>query len=171
VTVTLHSSWRGLVVNSIGALLVLAGGLLAVNRGGWNVISTSVFLIGVALVAVMLFDYPAATTFTERGVTRRMMLRRQRIEWESMGQLSRTRPGLTSGWRKVQHGGLVAVVGRRRYLLVDRCESADEFDQLESVVGGRARDLLDEVPRPSEAADPTWLYRSAKWAPERRGDR
>ena len=152
-------------------MLVLAGGVLAVSRGGWNLIPTVVFLIGVALVAVMLFDYPAASAFSERGVTRRMMLRRQRIDWAAMSQLSRTRPGLTAGWRKVQHGGLVAVVGRRRYLLVDRCESLDEFDRLESVVGGRARELLDEVPRPSEAADPTWLYRSAKWAPERRGDR
>lgn len=168
---TLHSSWRGLVVNTLGALLVLGGGVLAVSRGGWNVISTVVFVVGVGLVGVMAFDYPVASTFSSEGVTRRMMVRRHHLAWARVDQLSRTRPGLTSGWRKVQHGGLVAVVGRRRYLLVDRCESLDEFHGLEDLVSGRSRELLDEVPVPPDAALPTWLYRSGKWAPERRDDR
>lgn len=168
---TLHSSWRGLVFNTLGALIVLGGGVLAVSRGGWNVLSTMVFVVGVGLVAVMVFDYPVASTVSTDGVTRRMMLRRQHLPWERIDQLSRTRPGLTSGWRKVQHGGLVAVIGRRRYLLVDRCESLDEFRRLEDLVSGRSRELLDEVPVPPEAALPTWLYRSGKWAPERQDDR
>ncbi len=168
---TLHSSWRGLVFNSLGALLVLGGGVLAVSRGGWNVISTFVFVVGAGLVVVMALDYPVASTFSAEGVTRRMMLRRQHLPWDRIDQLSRTRPGLTSGLRKVQHGGLVAVVGKRRYLLVDRCESLDEFHRLEDLASGRSRELLDEVPVPPDAALPTWLYRSGKWAPERRGDR
>jgi hypothetical protein len=170
-SVTLHSSWRGIVGNALGALLVWGGGILGVSVGGWRPLPTFVFVLGLLLMAVVALDHPVASTFTAQGVTRRMMLRRQHLAWERVGQLSRTRPALTAGWRKVAHGGLVAVVGRRRYLLVDHCESADEFERVEEVVGDQRERLLDAVPRPTAQTGPTWLYRRARWAPDGEQDR
>ena len=167
-SITLHSSWRGIVLNFSGALLVLAAGLWAVAGGGVNVISVIILLMGAALVAVVLFDYPVASTFSADGVVRRTMLRHQHIDWGRIDQLSRTRPKLLASFRKIGHGGLVAVIGKRRYLLVDHCESRDEFKELERITGDRAEEIgLDEVPRPAKGTAPTWVHRLSKWAPDR----
>jgi len=166
-SVTFHSSWRGIIFNAAGALLVLAAGVWAVFGGGVNVISSIVLLIGLGLVAVVLFDYPIASTFSADGVVRRTMLRHQHIAWDRIDQLSRTRPKLLSSFRKLAHGGLVAVMGRRRYLLVDHCESQDEFKEFERIIVDRADEIgLDEVPRPAEGTAPTWVYRRSRWAPD-----
>jgi len=168
-SVTLHSSWRGIVLNALGALVVLAAGGYSVSTGGVNGISVVVLTLGLGFVGVVLFDYPVACTFTVGGVTRRMMLRQQRISWDRIDQLSRTRPKLLSSFRKLAHGGLVAVVGKRRYLLVDHCESRDEFNEIERLVGGQADEIgLWEVPRPAKGTDPTWVYRRSRWAPDQR---
>jgi hypothetical protein len=166
-SVTLHSSWRGIVLNASGALLVLAAGIWSVSGGGLNLISVIILLMGVSLAAVVLFDYPVASTFSADGIVRRMMLRHQHIDWDRIDQLSRTRPKLLSSFRKIGHGGLVAVIGKRRYLLVDHCESRDEFKELELVLGDRADEIgLDEVPRPAKGTAPTWVYRRSRWAPD-----
>jgi hypothetical protein len=166
-SITLHSSWRGIVLNSLGALIVLAVGIWGLAGGGLNVISSIVFVAGVILVGVVLFDYPVAATFSADGVVRRMMLRRQNMDWSRIDQLSRTRPKMLSSFRKLAHGGLIAVVGRRRYLLVDHCESRDEYNEVERLVGERADEIgLWEVPRPAKGTNPTWLYRRSKWEPD-----
>jgi hypothetical protein len=85
--------------------------------------------------------------------------------------LSRTRPGLASGFRKLAHGGLIAVVGRRRYLLTDRCESLEEYEAVEQSIGGRAEELMAAVPEPPARSVPTWWYRRRKWAPDQPGER
>ena len=171
-SVTLHSSWRGIVLNSSGALLVLAAGLWAVSGGGVNVISVIILPMGMALVAVVLFDYPLATSFSADGLARRMMLRHQHITWDRIDQLSRTRPKLLASFRKIGHGGLVAVIGNRRYLLVDHCESRDEFKEIERITEDRADEIgLDEVPRPAKGTAPTWVYRRSRWAPDGPGRR
>ena len=165
--VTLHSSWRGIILNTSGALLVLIAGIWAVSSAGWKVVPTLVLLFGMSLAGVVALDYPIASSFSADGVTRRMMLRHQYMDWDRIDQLSRTRPKLLSSWRKLGHGGLVAIVGRRRYLLVDHCESRNEFNEVERLVGERADEIgLWEVPRPAEEASPTWLYRRSKWAPD-----
>lgn len=170
-SVTLHSSWSGITANAFGATLVLAGGIFAVVASGWDVMPIFFLVLGVVFVGVVTLDYPVASTFTADGVVRHMMLRRQRLSWTRIGQLSRTRPGLTSGFRKVAHGGLVAVIGRKRYLLVDHCESADEFRAVEELLDEVGAELLEPVPRPREDVEPTWLYRRSKWAPERQSRR
>ena len=64
-------------------------------------------------------------------------------------------------------GGLTAVVGRRRYLLVDRAESLDEYQELFWLVDGLGHDVgIERVLPPDTEIPPTWLYRRAKWAPE-----
>ncbi len=163
--VTLHSTWRGIVLSSVGAIAVLAIGIFSVVSGGWGVLSAGVVLIGMALAAVALLDYPIASTFDEHGVTRRMALRRHVITWSSIDQLSRTRPGTVQNLRKLAHGGLVAVRGRRRYLLVDQCESLDEFNAVAAFAVYDGDDLADAVPMPPSAMTPTWIHRRAKWAP------
>lgn len=166
-SVTLHSSWRGIILNASGALLVLTAGIWSVSSGGVNVISVAILLMGLSLVAVVLFDYPIASTFSADGVVRRMMLRHQRMSWDRIEQLSRTRPKLLSNFRKLAPGGLVAVIGKRRYLLVDHCESRDEYKELERLVDERADEIgLWEVPRPAKGTAPTWVYRRSKWEPD-----
>lgn len=159
------------MLSSVGGVAVLAVGVIAVVRGGWGVASAGVTLMGVALVAVALFDYPVATTFDADGVTRRMVLRRHHLAWSSIDQLSRTRPGLMRNLRKLAHGGLVAVRGRRRYLLVDQCESLDEFGAVVRHAVYDGVDLAAGVPVPPDATLPTWLHRRSKWAPDRGTDR
>jgi hypothetical protein len=167
-SVTLHSSWRGIILNASGALIVLAVGMYSVSSGGVNVISVIILLMGMALVAVVLSDYPIASSFSADGIVRRMMLRHQHIDWDRIDQLSRTRPKLLASFRKIGHGGLVAVIGKRRYLLVDHCESRDEFKEIERITEDRADEIgLDEVPRPTKGTAPTWVYRRSKWAPDR----
>ena len=169
--VTLHSTWRGLVLSAAGAFAVLALGLLAVVRGGWGAVSTIVVVVGVGLGAVTLLDYPIASTFDSVGVSRRMALRRHQMSWSSIDQLSRTRPGTVQNLRKLAHGGLVAARGRRRYLLVDQCESLAEFRRIEALAVHDGDPLASAVPQPREDQPPTWLHRRAKWAPTSHGDR
>ena len=165
-SVTLHSSWRRIVAAAVGASVVLLAGILVVAGAGWRVIPTATLVFGVALVAIVLFDYPVASTFDEDGVTRRMVLRRQRLRWDRIDSLSRTRPALVSGFRKLAQGGLVAVAGRRRYLLVDRCESLEEYEAVQRAMGERAMGLMATTPEPPAGMVPTWWYRRRKWAPE-----
>jgi hypothetical protein len=166
VDLTLHSSWRGLALSTAGSLLVVVAGLIGVLRGGWRVFPTLVLVCGVGFLLVVLLDYPVASTFTIDGVRRRMPLRSQFFGWERVDTLTRARPGLANGLRGMKHGGLAAVVGKRRYLLVDQPESAEEFDQLYPLVADGANDvMLGERMRPFDGTPPTWLYRRAKWAP------
>ena len=132
---------------------------------------TATLVFGVVLVAIVLFDYPVASTFDADGVTRHMVFRRHRLSWDRVEKLSRTRPGLVSGFRKLAYGGLVAVVGPRRYLLTDRCESLEEYGAVQQAIGARAEDLMATTPEPPAGSVPTWWYRRRKWAPDGAGHR
>jgi hypothetical protein len=170
-SVTLHGSWRGIVTSYAGAAIVLVAGALVVASVGFRVLPTLVLVVGLVFTLIVLFDYPIAVTFDAEGLTRRTLLRRQRMRWSGIDQLSRSRPGVVAGFRKLAHGGLVAVVGRRRYMLVDRCESPDEYAELERILDPVDVCILERVPRPHPSASPTWLYRRARWAPEQPSDR
>jgi hypothetical protein len=164
---TLHSSWRGIAGVYAGASIVLAIGVVAVVGGGWRVFSVVMLAVGLLLTLGAGADFPIASTFTAEGVHRHTLLRRQYLPWNKVTQLSRSRTGIVAGMRKTTLGGMVAAVGRRKYLLVDQGESGPEFDRLVSVVGGRQEELrLDVLSRPADDAAPTWLYRKARWAPD-----
>lgn len=168
--VVVHSSWSGLLGASLGALVLLGAGAVGVVLGGWRVIPTGLFVLGVLFVATVVFDYPVATAFDADGLTRRMLLRRHRILWDRVDQLTRSRPGFTAGLRGTRHGGLTAVVGRRRILLVDQPESPAEYDAVCAVMGDRSFDVgLFGGMRPPDGTNPTWLYRSKRWSPLRDG--
>lgn len=171
-SITLHSSWRGIVAAFAGSSLLLLAGATGVAVTGWRVFPTSLLALGVVFVAGVAADYPIASTFTADGVERRALLRRHRIAWERVDQLSRARPGLLGNVRRMVLGGLVAVIGRRRYLLVDQVESGPEHDRLEAVLGEWGRQLeLDRLTRPSDDVTPTWVYRRPRWAPDEAPDR
>lgn len=73
------------------------------------------------------------------------------------GPYGRTRPA---------PGGLVAACGRRRYLLVDRSEGAEEFDAVVDGLVAWAPGLAVHAARPPAGWPPTWLYRRGARAAE-----
>lgn len=167
---SLHSAWFGIIANLGGALIVLAAGVLAVAGVGVKIVPSVVLAVGALLVIGVAFDYPVSSNFSVRGIERRPLLRRQLIPWDRIEGISRARPALRASMRGFAPGGLVAVVGRRRYLLVDRPESGSEHDRLVALIASWDLDL-PLGSRPSDELPPTWLYRRARWAPDRRDDR
>lgn len=163
--ITIHSSWRGVVWSHVGALSVLLVGVITVSANGTRMVPMLVLAGGVVLTTGALFDYPVAATFDRVGVTRRAPLRRHRIRWERVDQLTRTRPGIFMSRRKVVRGGLTAAVGKRRYLLTDSVESLAEHEALAALLDGH--DLgFDGLLHPPDDVAPTWLYRRRKWRPD-----
>jgi len=161
-SITLHSSWKGVVVGGMGALVVFGVGLAVTISSGGAPISVIILALGTLLLGTTLFDYPVASRFDAEGVERRALLRRHRLSWDRVDQLTRTRPGLRA--RTLTPGGLAAKVGRRRYLLVDQCESVAEFDELGEILAARYAELgVDEMITPRTDTDPTWTYRRKQW--------
>lgn len=169
-SITLHSSWRGITLSMVGALAVFLVGSIAVGANGFTPIPTVILVLGTVMVCAVVFDYPVASTFGRDDVVRRAMLRTHRIRWDRVDQLTRARPSLTSGLRQLKPGGLTAKVGRRRYLLVDQCESEAEFDELSELLDARFVELaIDEMIVPPAGIDPTWTYRRKRWMRPYRG--
>lgn len=165
-SVTLHSSWKGLILSAAGATVVFVFGLAGTLTSGGAAIPVVVLVLGAVFLLTVLFDYPVASRFTPDFVERRAMLRRQTIAWERVDQLTRARPALL-GLRNLKPGGLTAKVARRRYLLVDQCEAIAEFDRLGDVLADRYVELgVDEMIPPHTETDPTWTYRRRRWQPE-----
>jgi hypothetical protein len=169
-TVTIHSSWRGIAGGFLGASVIALGGSYGLASIGPRPLPVAIAAVGWCLFAVMAADFPLASTFSATGVERRMLLRRQLLSWRSDDRLSRTAPRIIWADRRLEHGGLTLVRGRRRYLLVDRPESGFEFDALIETVeidGAPGADLgVSSLPRPADSVPPTWLYRRSKWRPD-----
>jgi len=159
----LHSTWRGVVLGLLGAVVLSGLGVIAVVGSGGAFLAWLFLAVGASVLGVVLFDFPVASEFDADGVTRRPLLRRHRLDWVDVAQLTRARPGLIAA--RFRPGGLTAKVGRRRYLLVDQCESLDEFDALERVLGDRIDDLrFEDLLLPPTDVEPTWTYRRRRWA-------
>jgi hypothetical protein len=165
--VTLHSSWRGLVLSLFGSGSVFVAGVASLVLTSGAIGSWLLCFFGTALLGVVLFDFPLACAFDGEGVTRRSILRRQRVGWDRVDQITRARPTVIALKKSLTPGGLTAKVGRRRYLLVDQCESLDEFDRLVDVLDELGDALgVEELIPPPVGVDPTWTYRRAKWQPD-----
>lgn len=154
--VTLYSAWRGMLFAHVTPLVLVLIGALAIGDAGVNAISLGLVAAGVALEGASLFDYPIRSTFGLDGIERRCPLRRQMLPWSRISDLRRA-PG--PRFRRRAPGGLVAACGRRRYLLVDRAEGADEFDALVSGIAAWAPAVAVHAVRPPADSPPTWLYR------------
>ena len=150
-SVTLHSTWIGIVMSYLGALLfvVFSSSLLAVS--GPSAISIGLFVVSLAFA----------------GVVRRTALRHHFIPWDDVTRLRRLRVGVLRTRKDARGGGLVAKVNGRNSVLVDTMESALEFDELERLLGEQGDALgLNDAIRPPDGRSPTWLYHKDRWKPE-----
>jgi hypothetical protein len=174
--VELHSSLLRLTAayaGPSGLIVIAVAGMLANRRV--HVVALIVLALGVGLGLVAALDYPRTTRFGPDGVARRSLLRVQRLPWSRIDALTRSadlwiaarqdvpgptaRPVPSPTRRRRPPGGLVAMRGRRRYLLVDQVESRTEYDRLRHGVEEWAPEvrILAEPPPPDIA--PTTTYR------------
>lgn len=166
-TITLHSTWTGIVMSYLGAVLFIGFSFFLLLDAGARVITIGLLVTALIFAAVAAFDLPFAAEFRSDGVVRRTAMRHQFIEWERLNRLRRLRVGLWSRNRSGRGGGLIADIKGRNYVLVDTMESAIEFDDLRRVLGEWADALgVNDDLRPPDGRSPTWLYRSNRWKPE-----
>ncbi|MEO0494276.1 MAG: hypothetical protein AAF081_12770 [Actinomycetota bacterium] len=163
--IVLHSSWTGIVMAVLGAVLLAVIAIVAWARAGATVVSLGATALTLVAMLVVAFDLPVATSFSERGLVRHTPLRRHEITWDAVARLKRARVGVHHT-RRGKLGGLIANRGHRNYTLVDQLESPQEFDELRRVLGPVAvrLGLTDEL-RPPDGQPPTWLYRRKQWRP------
>lgn len=168
----LHSSFTGIAL-SFGGVAVLASlAVLSIVSGGATVVTWTFIVLAALGAGVMLFDMPISSSFDADGVTRRALLRHQRLRWDDVDRLSRARKGMFRSSKMAPTGGLIAMRGRRNYTLVDRMEGQVEFTQLRASLGEVGERLgVDRIAQPALDQTPTWLHRRAKWAPTSHGDR
>jgi hypothetical protein len=162
----LHSSIRGSISGLAAPFLLL----LAAAAGWWRqprVGTGMAIALGLAVVLLLAFllDHPHRTMFDPTGVTRVCWLRHHHIGWTKINRLSRGRGSSLANPRRKEGpsaratGPLVAVVGRRRYLLIDQCESRAEYEALrKSLDEWGVKASLTATPPPMDAP-PTDLYR------------
>lgn len=162
----LYSSIRGSISGLAAPLLLL----LAAAAGWWRqprVGTGMAIALGLAVVLLLAFllDHPQRAVFDHTGVTRVCWWRHHHIGWTRIDRLSRGRGSALANPRRKEGpsvratGPLVAVVGRRRYLLIDQCESRNEYEALRrSLEGWGVKASLAATPPPLDAP-PTDLYR------------
>ncbi len=175
-TVTIYSTRRGLLLSTLTPLLLTLLGLWAVATVGFRIVPVIVLLLGGGLLSIAVLDYPRHTRFGETGIERIAFLRRHCLEWDVVNALERAPLGrlrrkgrLTAGERASSRvpsagAGLVARIGKRRYLLVNTVESRGEFEDLTSVVETFAPHVSITAAKPSESTLPTDLYRRKRRA-------
>lgn len=164
--VLIHSSWRGIVAAYASMVILVVIAFVAVSAAGFNIGSVLLTAIAVVVGLIVVFDYPIASAFGPDGVERRCLLRRERLAWHRIEALTRTsdstglQPGEGSRWRISRRpGGLVAVVGRRRYLLVNQCESREECRRVRDGLLEWTEEPVWVAGLPEDDQPPTWLYR------------
>lgn len=163
-SLTLHSSWWGIISGVVSSTVLTALGAWATSSVGFRVIPSVLLIVGVVLAVVVLFDLPIASRIDDRGIERRALLRRHRIDWPAVRAISRGRPAMKIRSRSLDAGPLVAVVGRRRYMVIDQTESIDEYQQLIALLRTLERhDDVELLLSPPESRPPTWTYRHRRW--------
>jgi hypothetical protein len=145
---------------------------VAVSGVGLNIGTGILAFIAVIVGLIVVFDYPIASAFGPDGVQRRCLLRREWLVWDRIEALTRTsdstglQPGEGSRWRISRRpGGLVAVVGRRRYLLVNQCESREECRRVRDGLLEWTEEPIWVAGLPEDDQPPTWLYRRRRHRP------
>ncbi len=163
--VVLHSSWTGIGLAVLGAILLVVVSVIAWATAGASVLTVLVTILATASVLAVAFDLPIASSFGATDVIRHTPLRRHHLDWHDITRLKRVRVGIHRT-RHGRQGGLIANRGHRNYTLVDRLESRLEFDDLRKLLGAEGERLgLNDDLRPPEGRPPTWLHRRAHWRP------
>ncbi len=172
-SIVLHTSWRGRFSSLLGPLILLTWGGYGFSVAGLQWFNGVLLLIGIGFGAVVVFDYPLWSTIGPEGVTRRCLFRTERLAWTDVRTIARpgarqrflgTKRGVETAESKhaVGRAGLVAEVGRRPYLLVDRIESQVEHEAIEKGLRKWAPGLILRAGKPVEGTPPTWLYKRRK---------
>lgn len=168
----LHSSLTGIALSFGGVAVIVSLALFSAVSGGAAVVTWSLVVVALLGASVILFDMPISSSFDADGVTRRALLRHQRLRWDDVDRLSRARKGMFRSSKMAPTGGLIAMRERRNYTLVDRMEGQVEFTQLRVSLGEVGERLgIDRIAQPALDQTPTWLHRRAKWAPTSDGGR
>lgn len=176
----IHSSWRALIGGFVGAGALIALALSAILTGPVTPLAIGALVTGIILLAIMVFDFPLATVFCAVGLQRRMIGRHQWVGWDRLDRLARGRSSVfVTMWGRRRagdstlqvRGGLVAVVGRRRYLLADQTESRAEFERIRALCGVHLPGYELGHLAPSGEPAPTWLYRRRRHRPVAPSDR
>jgi hypothetical protein len=165
--VVLHSSWTGIVGSGLGALLLVGLAALSASAAGFTIVTLALAIAGLGALAVVVFDMPVSSVFDDEGVTRRAVLRHQRIDWDDVTRLSRLRKGFFRGSKSAPTGGLIAQRGRRNVSLVDQMEGHVEYTRLRATLGEQGERLgIDRIAAPAIDQAPTWMHRRSKWRPD-----
>jgi len=178
--ITLSSSLRGLAAAYISPLLVLALAAAGFVLDGVRPMPLILLAIGTTLLLVSLFDYPIRSVLSSNGIARHTLLRRHNLRWDRIDAITRS-PGPRLRWSNARSnaadserrgaarparfpipGGLAAVCGRRKVLLVDQAESAAEYDRLRSAINTWQIPISLAATRPPVGTAPTDLYRRRK---------
>lgn len=115
------------------------------RTGGLSALGVILLLLGVVLLLSALFDQPWRVDVGPSGITRRSALRSRHFAWSEISALTRLPkkrasrslsrtlggPPETAGPNST---GLMARVGTKRVLLLDRSERIDEWEVLTSAV-------------------------------------
>ncbi|WP_052667600.1 hypothetical protein [Nitriliruptor alkaliphilus] len=170
--VVVHTSVRGLLAAAVTPLVLVALGAAALIDGrGPAIVPLVLLLVGLAAGLVAVGDMPRRVEFDRTGLTRVCLLRRQRVPWERVVAIERSRPSSATVARNVVErreskgdprisGGLIARGRPRgRWLLTDRVESREEHDELRRLLEHAERPVAMRAPPPHDGVPPTHLYR------------
>lgn len=155
----LHSSWRGRLLAALTPALLLSFGAIGALAVGFRVIPVVALVIGFVLLMVVVFDYPLRTVFGPESIDRKCLGRTERLAWSQVGLVGRPAYSARLGRLGRTTTGLVAAVGRRRYLLTDRMESKAEHQALLRLIAAWAEGTPVEASQPPDDWPPTWLYK------------
>ncbi len=171
--IILHTSWRGRFTAFFGPMILLLWGVYGAAAGGIQIFNAILIAMGVILSGVVAFDYPMHSRIGADGISRRCLLRIERLTWDRVTTVAR--PGARQripGTRRDPVGdrpqgprgksGLIAEVGRRPYMLVDRIESPAEHEAIEQALRHWAPGLILRATRPVDGTPPTWLYKTRR---------
>lgn len=169
-SIVLHTSWRGRFTAVLAPLAILIWGSYGAAVAGLQWFNGLLLLVGLVFAVVVLFDYPLWSSLGPEGIVRRCVLRTERLAWADVGAVAR--PGARQRFMGLGRGerdapskhstgraGLVAEVGRRPYLLVDRIESPVEHEAIQNGLKTWAPGMVLRAGKPVEGTPPTWLYK------------
>lgn len=144
--VVLRTGWGTRVVAFVSpAILFILVALGFSRTGDLSVLGWVLLVLGLVLLASALFDQPVRIDVGPQGITRRATLRTTHFDWSEVsaltrlpkkrrgGGVSRTLGG-PSDSAGVGSSGLMARVGTKRIMLLDRNERLDEWEVLTSAV-------------------------------------
>lgn len=163
-------------------MLVLGFGIWGVAEVGGRPVPLAFLGVGLALTLVVAYDYPRRSVVGPEGIDRVCLLRVEHLPWPQVVALERDRGSwVRRGWRpatpsdrqpeRPPSGGLVARGGgRRRWLLIDRVESRDEFDRIKAIVTRHADAVVLRARPPAPTVAPTHWYHRTRSSTDRGSD-